>query len=134
MNFESWTLAEWGTIATVVLSVVAIIIAIVSSRQTSQLAHKQIESITNLSQLQLEATLLLVEEELFKAKAEYKKVELQAKIEGEELSGKFCDIGSVMAIKKAHEQQYAPILQGYQTRMNKLQQIINELKSKKDIK
>lgn len=134
MNFESWTLAEWGTIATVVLSVVAIIIAIVSSRQTSRLAQKQVNSIKDLSQLQLEATLLLAEEELFKAKAEYKKVELQAKIEGEERSRSILDIGGMMSERKAHEQQYAPILQGYQVRIDKLLGIVNELKSKKDKK
>ena len=45
MLFESWGFTEWSTIATILLSVVAIVIAIWSSRSTSKAAEKQISEI-----------------------------------------------------------------------------------------
>ena len=53
-------------IANVLLSVVAIIIAIRSSRKTSQDATRQIESIKQLATIQIETTLRQIEVEIQK--------------------------------------------------------------------
>ena len=73
MFYEYWGFDEWSTIATIGLSVVAIIIAIWSSRSTSKAADKQIGEmqkqiceIKKLSALQIETTIKLVEVELYK--------------------------------------------------------------------
>lgn len=68
MGFEEWT-----TVATIVLSVVAIIIAIRSSRSTSRAANKQIRELKQLSKLQIETTLKILEIEIQKAMADMKK-------------------------------------------------------------
>ena len=65
MQLSLLTFNELATLASIFLSVIAIIIAIVSSRQTSKLARKQIESIKDLSHLQIEASLIPLEIELF---------------------------------------------------------------------
>jgi heme/copper-type cytochrome/quinol oxidase subunit 2 len=65
MQIFDFTFSEWMTIATVLLSVIAIVIAIWSSRQTSKQARKQIESIKYLSHLQIESTMISLEMELF---------------------------------------------------------------------
>lgn len=65
MQLSLLTFNELTTLASVLLSVIAIIIAIVSSRQTSKLARKQIESIKDLSRLQIETSLIPLEIELF---------------------------------------------------------------------
>ena len=53
-------------IANVLLSMVAIIIAIRSSRKTSQDATRQIESIKRLAEIQIETTLRQIEVEIQK--------------------------------------------------------------------
>lgn len=69
MFYEYWGFNEWCTITTIILSVVAIIIAIWSSRSTSKAAEKQIREIKNLSALQIETSIKQLEVEIQKAMA-----------------------------------------------------------------
>ncbi len=64
---------EWCTITTIILSVVAIIIAIWSSHSTSKDANRQIREIKNLSALQIDVTIKQIEAEIQKMMAEVKK-------------------------------------------------------------
>lgn len=73
MFFEYWGFTEWSTIATIGLSVVAIIIAIWSSRSTSKDANRQIREIKNLSALQIEMNIKQIEAEIQKMMAGVKK-------------------------------------------------------------
>lgn len=125
------TFEQWCMVATVVLSVVAIVIAILSSRQTSKDATKQIASVKALSRVQLDATILLLEEELFRAKVECKKVEHQTQIGAQERGNNISAIEGMLRVKESYRQSFEPILQDYQTRISRLQQTINELKKQK---
>lgn len=69
MFYEYWGFNEWCTITTIILSVVAIIIAIWSSHSTSKDAEKQIREIKNLSALQIETSIKQIEAEIQKAMA-----------------------------------------------------------------
>ena len=73
MLFESWEFTEWSTVTTILLSVVAIIIAICSSRSTSKAAEKQICEIKQLSSLQIDTTIKLLEVEIQRIMVEVKK-------------------------------------------------------------
>ena len=73
MLFESWEFTEWSTVTTILLSVVAIIIAIWSSRSTSKAAEKQICEIKQLSSLQIDTTIKLLEVEIQRIMVEVKK-------------------------------------------------------------
>ena len=66
MQILDFTFNEWAIIATMLLSVTAIVISIWSSYQTSKQARKQIESVKDLSRLQIESTIVSLEIELFK--------------------------------------------------------------------
>ena len=68
----NWGFNEWCTITTIFFSVVAIIIAIWSSRSTSKAAEKQIREIKNLSALQVDVTIKQIEAEIQKMMAEVK--------------------------------------------------------------
>lgn len=86
MCLANWGFDEWTTIATIILSVVAIVIAICSSHSTSKAANRQIAEmekqigemqkqiceIKNLSALQIDTTIKLVEVEIQKTKAKVK--------------------------------------------------------------
>ena len=86
MCFIYWGFDEWTTIATIFLSVVAIVIAIWSSHSTSKAADKQIGEmekqigemqkqiceIKNLSALQIDTTIKLVEVEIQKTMTKVK--------------------------------------------------------------
>lgn len=64
---ETITIFNIGaTISTIVLSIISIIIAIKSSHQTSQKATQQIESIKQLSKLQIETAIKQLEIEIQK--------------------------------------------------------------------
>ena len=77
---------EWSTITTIILSVVAIVVAICSSRSTSKAAERQIAEmekqigemqkqiceIKNLSALQIDTTIKLVEVEIQKTMTKVK--------------------------------------------------------------
>ena len=73
MCLENWGFDEWSTIASIGLSVVAIVIAIWSSWSTSKDAHKQIREIKNLSALQIETSIKQIEAEIQKMMTEVKK-------------------------------------------------------------
>ena len=73
MFYEYWGFNEWCTITTIILSVVAIIIAIWSSHSTSKDANRQIREIKNLSALQIDTRIKLIEAEIQKMMAEVKK-------------------------------------------------------------
>lgn len=73
MFYEYWGFDEWCTITTIFLSVVAIVIAIWSSRSTSKAANRQIREIKNLSALQIDVTIKQIEAEIQKMMAEVKK-------------------------------------------------------------
>ena len=68
MDFSNWTFNEFATIATVSLSLIAIVIAIMTARKTSKLSVRQIESIKNVAILQIETSLLKLDAELFNIK------------------------------------------------------------------
>ena len=92
MFYEYWGFDEWTTIATIFLSVVAIVIAIWSSHSTSKAAEKQIGEmekqigemqkqiceIKNLSALQIDTTIKLVEVEIQKTMAKVKLAAMEA--------------------------------------------------------
>ena len=65
MQFTDLTFSQWSTIASIFSPVIAILIAICSSRQTSKQTQKQIDSIKDLARLQIEASLIPLEIELF---------------------------------------------------------------------
>ena len=73
MLFESWEFTEWSSVTTILLSVVAIIIAIWSSRCTSKAAEKQIREIKQLSALQIDTTIKQLEVEIQKVMVEVKR-------------------------------------------------------------
>ena len=73
MLFESWEFTEWSSVTTILLSVVAIIIAIWSSRCTSKAAEKQIREIKQLSALQIDTTIKQLEVEIQKIMVEVKR-------------------------------------------------------------
>lgn len=130
LSILTWT--GWGVIATILLSVVAIGVAIWSSRETSSLARKQIESVKELSQLQTEMTLLLAEQELFRAEIDYKTVLRRMNAEVQQQGNNILGIEGVSRCKKECEDSYAPILQDHRSRIDKLQKKIEELKAKQN--
>ena len=73
MFFECWEFAEWPTITTILLSVVAIGIAIWSSNSTSKAAERQIREIKQLSALQIDTTIKLLEVEIQRIMVEVKR-------------------------------------------------------------
>lgn len=79
MLFESWEFTEWSTVTTILLSVVAIIIAIWSSRSTSKVAEKQIQEIKQLSALQIDTTIKQLEVEIQKIMVEVKRSAQESK-------------------------------------------------------
>lgn len=102
MNEMNWGFDEWSTIATIFLSVVAIIIAIWSSRSTSKTAEKQINEIKKLSALQIEIS--IVELELERIKTGLKENEKRAELK--EFEGRKICITSPeqsMEIKAKHK-------------------------------
>ena len=79
MFVEYWGFTEWSTVATILLSVVAIIIAIWSSRSTSKAAEKQIREIKQLSALQIDTTIKQLEVEIQKIMVEVKRSAQESK-------------------------------------------------------
>lgn len=73
MFFENWGFTEWSTITTISLSVIAIVIAICSSRSTSKAAEKQIREIKQLAALQIDVSIKQLEVEIQKVMVEVKK-------------------------------------------------------------
>lgn len=67
---EQLTFDQYATIATIVLSLLAIIIAIWSSHQTSKQTTKQIDCLRQIALLQIDTELLQLEVEIFNAQIE----------------------------------------------------------------
>lgn len=67
---EEITFDQYATVATIGLSIIAIIIAIWSSRQTSRQTMKQIDCLRQIALLQIDTELLLLEVEIFNAQIE----------------------------------------------------------------
>jgi len=78
MFYEYWGFDEWCTITTIFLSVVAIVIAIWSSRSTSKAAEKQIREIKQLSALQIETSIKQLEAEIQKMMAKVDKASIES--------------------------------------------------------
>ena len=67
---EELTFEQYATFATIGLSIIAIIIAIWSSRQTSRQTAKQIDCLRQIALLQIDTELLQLEVEIFNAQIE----------------------------------------------------------------
>lgn len=72
MLIECWGFTEWSTVTTILLSVVAIVIAIWSSHNTSKATEKQIREIKRLSALQIDTTIKQLEVEIQKTMVKVK--------------------------------------------------------------
>lgn len=149
MFFEYWGFDEWSTIATIFLSVVAIVIAIWSSRSTSKAAErqivemekqigemqKQICEIQNLSALQIDTTIKLVEVEIQKTMTKVKLAAQESEaIDRINYSGLSHQVGSRNAMMREH-QENKPLreLQIYSDcsrNLNELLMNLNQLKKK----
>lgn len=134
MFFEYWGFTEWSTIATIFLSVVAIIIAIWSSRSTSKDANRQIREIKNLSALQVDVTIKQIEAEIQKMMAEVKKAgkesqEIADIYKGGEHLGP--DYRNIM-MRKHQESKPLRDLQIYSECSHNLNEILKGLKDLKD--
>ena len=79
MFVEYLGFTEWSTVATILLSVVAIVIAIWSSHSTSKAAEKQISEIKQLSVLQIDTTIKLLEVEIQRIMVEVKRAAQESK-------------------------------------------------------
>ena len=128
MGFEEWT-----TVATIVLSVVAIGIAIWSSRSTSRAANKQIAEIKQLSKLQIDTTIKQLEAEIQKMMAEVKKAAQDSR-EIDEINRGAAQLGAEygnIMMRKHQENKASRDLQIYSDCTHNLNEILNELNSLK---
>ena len=141
MFYEYWGFDEWSTIATIGLSVIAIVIAILSSWSTSKAADKQIGEmqkqiceIKKLSALQIDTTIKLVEVENQKTIA---KVKLSA-MEAEEIdeinnSGMAHMVQWREEMMREHEENKAQKeLQIYSDCSHNLNELLNNLNQLKE--
>lgn len=78
-NFVDFILEHWEGLASILLSVVSIGIAICSARSTSKDASRQIASVKELGEIQAEASLLSVDLELQKIEARLRNVQEEIK-------------------------------------------------------
>lgn len=130
----NWGFTEWSTITTIGLSVVAIIIAICSSHSTSKDANRQIREIKQLSSLQIDTTIKMVETEIQKTIA---KVKLSA-MEAEEIdeinnSGMAHMVQWREEMMREHEEKKAQRdLQIYRECSQNLNEILKSLKDLKN--
>ncbi len=140
---QSISFEEWTTIATIVLSVVAIGIAIWSSRSTSRAANKQIDELKRLcasqtdtinrlkqlSELQIDTTIKQLEAEIQKMMAEVKKASKESQEiadiyrGGEQLGAEFRE----RMMRKYQETKAQRDLQIYSECTRNLNEILNEL-------
>lgn len=130
---QSISFEEWTTVATIVLSLVAIGIAIWSSRSTSRAANKQIAEIKQLSKLQIDTTIKQLEAEIQKMMAELKKAaqdcrEIDEINKAAEQLG--AEYGNIM-MRKHQENKASRDLQIYSDCTHNLNEILNELNSLK---
>lgn len=119
----------WTTIASLLLSCLAIGIAIYSSHSTSKTATKQIESIKQLSKLQLEISQMQLEMELARNQSLLKKAQdeydIISKINNSELSYQV-DFKKSM-LRQSQEENPKREYQMYSSYQNSLTNIANRL-------
>lgn len=134
MSEMNWGFNEWCTITTIFLSVVAIIIAIWSSRSTSKAAKKQIREIKNLSALQVDVTIKQIEAEIQKMMAEVDKASKESQEianiykGGEQLGAEYRNI----MMRRFQEEKPLRDSQIYSDCSHNLKVILNELKNLKN--
>lgn len=129
----NWGFNEWCTITTIFLSVVAIGIAIWSSRSTSKDAEKQIREIKNLSALQIETSIKQIEAEIQKMMAEAKK-SAQEREEINNINEGAAHLGAEyrnIMMRKHQENKAQRDLQMYSDCSHNLNEILKELKELK---
>lgn len=148
MCLANWGFDEWTTIATIILSVVAIVIAICSSRSTSRTANRQIAEmekqicemekqiceIKNLSALQIDTTIKLVEVEIQKTIAKVKLSAMEAeKIDEINNSGMAHMVQWRDEMMREHEENKAQReLQIYSKCSQNLNELLNNLNQLKE--
>lgn len=137
MLFESWEFTEWSTVTTILLSVVAIIIAIWSSRSTSKVAEKQIQEIKQLSALQIDTTIKQLEVEIQKIMVEVKRSAQESKeIDAINNSGLASQIDFRNMAMQQHQEGRAlrdlKIYSECSRNLNELLENLNQLKKRLD--
>lgn len=134
MNEMNLGFTEWSTIATIFLSVVAIIIAIWSSRSTSKDANRQIAQLKQLSKLQIETSIKQLEVEIQKMMAEVKKAgkECQEIDDINKGAGQLGGDNRNIMMRKHQENKSLRDLQIYSDCSHNLNEILNELKHLKN--
>ena len=135
MLFESWEFTEWSTVTTILLSVVAIIIAIWSSRSTSKAAEKQIQEIKQLSALQIDTTIKQLEVEIQKIMVEVKRSAQESKeIDAINNSGLASQIDFRNMVMQQHQEGRAlrdlKIYSECSRNLNELLENLNQLKKR----
>ena len=137
-----WGFEEWTTIATIILSVVAIVIAICSSRSTSKAANrqiaemeKQVREIKNLSVLQIDTTIKMLEVEIQKTMAKVKLSAMEANSINEIKNSGMEHIGPyreemMRKIQEEKAQRESQIYNDCSHNLNELLANLNQLKKK----
>lgn len=137
-----WGFEEWTTIATIILSVVAIVIAICSSRSTSKAANrqiaemeKQVREIKNLSVLQIDTTIKMLEVEIQKTMAKVELSAMEAKAIDDINSSGMEHIGPyreemMRKIQEEKAQRESQIYSDCSHNLNELLANLNQLKKK----
>ena len=137
MFVEYWGFTEWSTVATILLSVVAIVIAIWSSHSTSKAAEKQIREIKQLSALQIDTTIKQLEVEIQKVMVKVK-ISAQENWEIDEInnSGLSHIIECRKAMMQKHQESRAirdlKIYNECSHNLNELLKNLNQLKKRLD--
>ena len=137
MFVEYWGFTEWSTVATILLSVVAIVIAIWSSHSTSKAAEKQISEIKQLSVLQIDTTIKLLEVEIQRIMVEVKRAAQESKaIDEINKSGLAHQIEWREAMMRKHQEGRAlrdlKIYSECSHNLNELLENLNQLKKRLD--
>ena len=135
MNEMNWGFNEWSTIATIFLSVVAIVIAIWSSRSTSMAAEKQIREIKQLSALQIDTTIKQLEVEIQKVMVDLKRSSQESE-EIEKINKGAAHLGAEYKniMMSRHQEGKAErdlqMCRDYSSSLNKILKDLKELKKK----
>lgn len=137
MFFEEWAFDEWLSVTTILLSVVAIIIAIWSSRCTSKAAEKQIREIKQLSALQIDTTIKQLEVEIQKIMVEVKRSAQESnEIDAINNSGLASQIDFCNMVMQRHQEGRAlrdlKIYSECSRNLNELLENLNQLKKRLD--